>query len=114
MGGFVFLFYRLIRPSRIRPSTVCSYRAFERRYNDSGKSGSDHAPSLADEFRKLQEEKEEAVRVEKVGREQGIASQSSDKAFSAMEEQVYEGGNVESAKERYKKKHSDVNNYGNE
>lgn len=60
------------------------------------------APSLADEFQRVAEEKAKAAEKDARVADQGVASQTAAKAFDGTEEAVSFHGDVEATKEKYK------------
>ncbi|KAB2606022.1 hypothetical protein D8674_005739 [Pyrus ussuriensis x Pyrus communis] len=106
MGGHIFLLRAFSSRSRstiLKSLAACHYKT-NQRYRSQGRKGEHHhghagieerAPSTAEEFKRVAEEKLKVA-------EQGVASQTADKAYDGTEEAILGDSNVESVKNRYK------------
>ncbi|XP_065864628.1 uncharacterized protein [Euphorbia lathyris] len=96
----IFLNSNLIRPISIMRPYLYTYNPIKRysKSEDGGEKEMERAPSLAQEFKRVEEEKIEAIHAEE---KQGLASQTTDKAYDGAEEAAVDG-DVDSVKERYK------------
>ncbi|KAM1000684.1 hypothetical protein ACFX2I_007286 [Malus domestica] len=112
MGGHIFLLRAFSSRSRstiLKSLAACHYTT-NQRYSSQGSKGEHHhghtgieerAPSTAEEFKRVAEEKRKAEEKLKVV-EQGVAGQTADKAYDGTEEAILGDSNVESVKNRYK------------
>ncbi|WCJ32978.1 hypothetical protein M5689_014368 [Euphorbia peplus] len=75
---------------------------------DGGGGEKERAPSLAQEFRRVEEEK--AADHDQHEQEQGLASQTVDKAYDGADEAVHDDGDVHSVKDKFKE-HEPAANY---
>ncbi|XP_031286576.1 uncharacterized protein LOC116145276 [Pistacia vera] len=100
--GFIFLFCKSARPSTIKPFTACLYKPF-RRYGQGSRLRDDRhemdekrAPSIAEVFERVAEEKQKLRAAE-----QGVASQTSDKLYDGAEEATIGKSKVEPVKKKF-------------
>ncbi|KAM1873581.1 hypothetical protein ACFX13_007396 [Malus domestica] len=108
MGGHIFLLRAFSSRSRstiLKSLAACHYTTNQPREQGEHHHGhtgiEERAPSTAEEFKRVAEEKRKAEEKLKVA-EQGVASQTADKAYDGTEEAILGDSNVESVKNRYK------------
>ncbi|GMY31153.1 hypothetical protein FCV25MIE_26395 [Fagus crenata] len=100
MGGLLFPLNTSLRPFLPKPFKACLYQSIKC-YGQASKDNhareiiEERAPSIAEEFKKMAEEK-----LRETG--QGVASQTAEKVYDGAEEATLSDKNHQSVKNRYK------------
>lgn len=105
MGGHRLLYYTAVRWPLVKPFQFTStlFSSPTKGYSKQGEKGSgpgvgERAPSTAEEFKRVAEEKAR----------QGVVSQTVDKAEDAVKETVMGDSNPDNVKEKYKQPSEDI------
>ncbi|XP_050240060.1 uncharacterized protein LOC126689072 isoform X2 [Quercus robur] len=100
MSGHLFPLNTSLRPFLVKPLRACVYQSIKcytqaSKNNDPRDFIKERAPSTAEEFKKIAEEKLREA-------QQGVASQVAEKVYDGTEEATLGDKNQESVKNRYK------------